>query len=143
MKADLVTRRFVRCPHGCAHEFRVEHLFERQTNTAGPWFCDECGRGWDWEVTPEGLEITESKTRLYFHKVLLELPPQKESVFFTLASSGQREPGDPDRLDGLRYLYDEHTCITNWLREVEEVKIGTNTDPHGLFRFVNVFEAES
>ncbi len=143
MKAVLVTKRFIRCPHGCAHEFSVEHLFEGSHRHAGPWFCDECGRGWEFHTSEDGMKITESKVRMRFHKVLLELPPQKESVFFTLASGEQRRPGETKDPDSIRFLYEEHQCPTNWMRKVEGLKIGTDTDPHGLFKFVSVFEAES
>ena len=54
---------------------------------------------------------------------------------------GSRFQKRPDE-DTRRYFYEEHTCPTNWLRDVEEVSIGDNTDPHGLWKFVAVYDAE-
>jgi hypothetical protein len=37
-----------------------------------------------------------------------------------------------------RYFYNEHTCPTNWLRDIEQIEFEGDTDPHGVFEFVSV-----
>jgi hypothetical protein len=37
-----------------------------------------------------------------------------------------------------RYFYNEHTCPTNWVREIEEIEFEGDRDPHGVFKFVSV-----
>lgn len=39
-----------------------------------------------------------------------------------------------------QYYYDEHTCPTNWVRDIEEIECEGDTDPHGLFEFVSVVD---
>ena len=46
-QVSVYTKRFFRCPNGCEHEFSVEHMLEPgRSTTAGPWYCDDCGKGW-------------------------------------------------------------------------------------------------
>lgn len=37
----------------------------------------------------------------------------------------------------MQYFYDEHTCPTNWTSEIEEISVGADHDPHGIFEFVS------
>jgi hypothetical protein len=143
MKATLLTKRFVRCPHGCAHEFSVEHLSHYEDGRQfGPWFCDDCGRGWNFTKMPDGFDVTGDKKRMVFGKVILVLPPQTEPIYFTLDSSMQDRPL-VDREEGLQYLYEQHSCPVNWFRDMVEMQIGDNKDPHGVLKFVRYFDVES
>ncbi len=36
------------------------------------------------------------------------------------------------------YYYNEHTCPTNWTRQIEQIIFEGDTDPHGVFQFVSV-----
>lgn len=37
-----------------------------------------------------------------------------------------------------QYFYDEHTCPTNWTRDIVQVIFQGDRDPHGVFEFVSV-----
>jgi hypothetical protein len=47
-----------------------------------------------------------------------------------------------------RYHYNEHTCPTNYLGQVEEIAVeylnrgGWDTDPHGIFKFVSTTDGK-
>lgn len=43
-----------------------------------------------------------------------------------------------DYVEHQRYYYNEHTCPTNWFRNVEEIIFQKDKDPHGVFEFVSV-----
>lgn len=161
MKVDVKTKteRYFECPNGCADggRFIVEHLLDSTGScyaksgaprTAGPWYCESAACGQGWMIEHEAGEILD--VRAYGDKgfvhfghdgkrrwvwVDLELPPQTEPVRFKVR--GMSFSAEPD-LDAKRYFYEEHTCPTNWFREVREIRIGEDDDPHGLFKLVGV-----
>jgi hypothetical protein len=145
MNVEIKTKRLFTCPNGCAHEFVVEHILReenREPRTAGPWYCDDCGQGWRITYSRDGIDVTAAQPDGKKHPqwVILELPPQSEPVRFKVR--GQRFSSTIDE-DRVRYFYEEHTCPTNWLRDVDEVSIGGSDDPHGLWRLVSVYDAEA
>lgn len=61
---------------------------------------------------------------------LLVLPPQDKPVYFIVESP------DYDQTDSQRkFLYESHSCPTNWLNPIHISHDGDN-DPHGLIRYV-------
>jgi hypothetical protein len=143
----------MRCPNGCGHEWSVEHLFapplrtspEYPSRTAGPWYCDECGQGWRLTYSSNAIDVEpyggdpsgggDGKARRQI--VTLELPPQDVAVRFKVL--GKRFTPQIDE-GSVRYFYEEHTCPANWMGEVEEVEIGDDKDPHGLWRVISVVD---
>lgn len=145
----VIAVRFFACPNGCKCRFEVERLIER-SGSAGPWYCDECGQAW--RVVSDGEQVSVEKAaggvvmgdgiaRKCF--VTLEIPPQSESIFFKVRATRYEQTITPKIEEQNRYFYEEHTCPTNWLGDVEEIKIGDDTDPHGLARFVAVYDADA
>lgn len=61
---------------------------------------------------------------------LLVLPPQKEPVYFIIESDDY----DKDAA-GWKFLYESHSCPTNWLNPIHVVHDG-DSDPHGLIRYI-------
>ena len=138
MKLKIHTKRYIKCPKCQQGEFEVEHLFAIERNDFGPWYCDECGISFDGTITADGeIDFTFSDSIRIPAKILLQVEPQKESIFFMLDGSIYRDhhETEEDINQFLRYFYEEHTCPTNWLKDVCEVKIGDDTDPHGLATF--------
>jgi hypothetical protein len=152
MKPEIKTRRYFACPAGCDHEFSVEHLFSGAiaaaagaTRQAGPWYCDACGQAWSLTYDATTIVDVEPAHRGCGRKrkqwVTLELPPQTRPVRFKVLGMRFQEAIDED---SDRYFYEEHTCPTNWMRNVTEVEFEGDTDPHGLWHLVRVEEhAES
>lgn len=130
---EIYTKRFLRCPNGCDCEWSVEHLFGHH-ESAGPWACDECGEAWRLAIKGEAIEMTRAPKHDYGPRVVvvLEIPPQTEPIRFKLTKRRAAEFTDENE----RFLYEEHTCPTNWLGDVDEMYIGEDPDPHHIIRFV-------
>lgn len=130
------TRRYLQCPSHCDGRLGgVDHLLDGPTTTAGPWFCSKCGRGWSFSIGKGSVsDLVEADHKFVDATVLLVLPPQTMPVYFTVHTKHI----DDDEFEDRAYFYDEHTCPTNWIREVVEIKFGDSNDPHRLFRFVGI-----
>jgi hypothetical protein len=101
----------------------------------GPWHCDTCGEAWRLETNGRAVEKIEPAGGPRFVKatVMLVLPPQKAPVTLIL-NTHAHEPIE----DGAEYFYNEHTCPVNWMQHVVEIRIGDDSDPHGLFEFRSI-----
>ena len=132
----MQTKHLINCPN-CGHaDSGVDHLMGQEGDrTFGPWYCGACGTAYE-GVVKNGkdvlIKVSEGR-RLDDTLVLLQLPPQKESVY--LVVKGMMFDGELNE-DGKRYHYDQHTCPTNYLKDSVALIIGNDDDPHGLFRFV-------
>jgi hypothetical protein len=149
MRVELKTKRYFTCPNGCKHEMTVEHLLgdgpcgvtkDYPKRQAGPWYCDECGQGWKLTYDADSVDVEPVKGKKVDQWVILELPPQTEPIRFKVKA--MRIDRELDE-SADQYFYEEHTCPTNWLRRVEEVSIGEDDDPHGLFKHVRTYDAEA
>lgn len=141
------TKRYFTCPNGCEHEFFIEHLLtkgdpcvapEGTTRTAGPWYCDDCGDSWNIEYTTHSIDVTRSKLpRQIKRHVVLEIPPLASPIRFRITT--MRDPTFD--AGNSEYLYESHSCPTNWLRDIDIMEFDGDQDPHGVIRFVNQFDA--
>lgn len=131
MKATLVERFHVACPHCGEEDGRVDHLFRGTPKSFGPWYCKSCRRGYVGRVlAPKDVEVTPIDRSMPETLDLLMLPPQDKPVYFVvkgLAVNGE--------MDGKAYYYEEHSCPTNYIR-CEAIISDDDDDPHGLFKFV-------
>jgi hypothetical protein len=135
VRIEAKTKRYLACP-GCGKtDLLVEHLFEYDIKV-GPWWCHECGAGWEISQTGGNLEIERYPKAGATDWLLLELPPQKESMFLRVPSfrSWPREEGDA------QYLVEEHSCPIDLLRTADELWLGAQKDPHGILQLVNVHD---
>ena len=64
---------------------------------------------------------------------LLVLPPQDKPVYFIVEREDDPLYNQTD--EQRKFLYESHSCPTNWLEPVYMVHDG-NSDPHGLIRYV-------
>jgi hypothetical protein len=149
MRPELKTKRYFPCPACGEHEFAVEHLLgdgpwgvtaEYPKRTAGPWYCDNCGAGWRLTYDASGVDVEPHTERKVTEYVILVLPPQTEPVRFKVKHFRFTPEIDENRA---RYFFEEHTCAVNWLRDVEEVSIGTDDDPHGLWKLDAIYDADA
>lgn len=141
IQVGLRADRYFTCPKGCAHKFMVEHLFDGEAHDAGPWYCDVCGAGWWVRTQPTGtvhVEPTDPDRRMHRERVVLELTANAlRAAPLRLVLRGRRFTAQVDE-DATRYYYEEHTCPTNILHDVQTVHLGDDADPHGLFALVSV-----
>jgi hypothetical protein len=61
---------------------------------------------------------------------LLVVPPSDKPIYLVVKT--KRYSDD----DGLAYFYNEHTCPTNWIGDVEAIIFEGDSDPHGVAQFV-------
>jgi hypothetical protein len=139
MNIATEARTWALCPTCNGRVGTIDHL--AVGDEAGAWFCDQCGAGWWLKRTADGAEHRPHSERKERTIVTLALPPQDSAVTFVLDGFRIVKPGEEH--DGDAYFYDEHTCPTNWLRDVTEVRFRDSDDPHGLFRWVSTVPASA
>lgn len=134
------TSRCVRCPSCEKGEFDISHL--RAGETAGPWYCDDCGAAAKFEVVSETLvkvEPTGDKKIVTDVHLVLDDPKQLPLTLIVTGSAfGKVGQADDGILAGRgdRYFYEEHTCVSNYLRAVKKVVAADgDEDRHGIFRW--------
>lgn len=64
---------------------------------------------------------------------LLVLPPQDKPVYFIVERDDDPDYNEDDA--SRKFLYESHSCPTNWLQPIHIVYDGCS-DPHGLIRYV-------
>jgi hypothetical protein len=135
------SKSFVPCPSCCmCSSFRVDHLPVSQTITY-VWTCNECHQRVsikrvsenDFEALAMGVKetpVTVTLRSITTPPITLKLNTWK----YAHSQGLSQEEYESDK----RYFYNEHTCPTNWIREVEEIEFEGDRDPHGVFEFVSV-----
>lgn len=127
-------------------DHQLENLKVGHVRVVGPWFHNpdvECREGVEAKIERVSESDYNVLTKQAIHQrtwencsVLIELPPQKHSVFFALRTRCHMDPKTPGVYPDSTYYYNEHTCPVNWLGEVNQVYINAEEDPHGMFRYV-------
>lgn len=105
------------------------------------WTCDKCHmesrvtrvNETDFEVAPTGRKQTPVTVTLRSPTT----PPITVKVNTWKYAHSQDLPLE-EYVDNQRYFYNEHTCPTNWLRDIEQIEFEGDRDPHGVFEFVSV-----
>lgn len=133
VKTIIETKHFIECPHCQKDRKRIDHLFSVDGNeiSFGPWYCDKCGFAYGGTV--KGKEVFIEKLNRRVDKSIVFL--KNENVL--LCVRGLYFDGVHD-IENDRYYYDEGTCPTNYMGNVEvviDLKDG-DADPHGIFKFV-------
>lgn len=137
MRLITETKQYVACPE-CGENTGSTFDAEHHSRGFGPWWCDECGAGYMGRPDgARGIKLELTGERHIDTTVLLEIPPQSRSIY--LATKGMRFMGlgEEDDEGGQHYFYEEHTCPTNWLRDVFRISINGDSDPHGLAKYVD------
>lgn len=143
----LYRHEFVICPC-CGEESgaRVDHLYDDALpRSFGPWYCDRCGGPFSGTVMAPGVvEIRKDERRESFTRsmVLLKFDGKDGPTFFVMDHKRYEQPDDtPESIQSsTRYLFEEHSCPTNWLRECAAVIQDGDCDPHGFLEFVRTVD---
>lgn len=140
MNVSKEVRTWVHCPECNGKVGTIDHL--GIGDRPGPWWCDDCGAGYFMDIQPDGVECRRVPDRRWVPvRVTMVLPPQTKPITFVVDTHGF-DYDDGEAIDhGCSYFYNEHTCPTNWLREVDEILIDGKEDPHGLFEWVSTERA--
>ena len=146
MKVYTYAKRYFRCLACEKGEMSIEHLIDSpQKLSWGPWYCSECGMGHKGTAGEGSVDAELAGGRKEDALVLLKLDPGAGTVYLTVRSprflsNRTSLEGKAQYDDGDRYYYNEHTCPTNYLRNVVEIlqvlPDGTSSaDPHGIFEY--------
>ena len=133
------------CPW-CAGESgqRVDHLYDEAPRNFGSWDCKNCGMSFQGRVNAPGDVTIEKDERSHKNRralTLLKFESKDGPTFFVIDHKhyGAPEP-DAEIQERDRYLYEEHSCPTNWLRDCIAVIHDGDADPHGFLTFVRSVE---
>lgn len=142
MKARIYTQTYIHCPHCGKTEHRVDHM--ARPGSFGPWYCDSCGGSFKGSVSPDGTIDLKLLDGMKVETLdLLCLPPQDKPVYFVIRGMGFRKLGALTDLSHQAFLYESHSCPTNWLPNIERLVIENDDDPHGLLLHVRSIEMAS
>lgn len=126
------------CPSCTEGRWRADQLTIGQSTT---WSCSECSNQArirriaddEFETVPTGRKDTPITVTL---RSMTEPPITVKVNAWKYAHS--QDLSKEEFEEGARYFYDEHTCPTNWLRDIKQIEFKGDTDPHGVFEFVSV-----
>jgi hypothetical protein len=135
----IETKHYALCPSCGKGRHFYGHLIDRFHDgfSFGPWACDECGFFADFRcvgLEESDLRIKPSTTRapLVRKYVLLQRGELRLVVETEIATDWDE--------DNEAYLFDSHTCPTNYIGDVVAILLGTgedcDSDPHGVFEYV-------
>lgn len=68
--------------------------------------------------------------------VLLMIEGKETPIYFVIEGLSQWPQPLDEMISHARYLYEEHTCPTNFIR-IPLIASGGDLDPHGVFEFVD------
>lgn len=127
------------CPHCGKVDGRLDHLLAAAATKPygfGPWECYGCKQYYagmlsNIDGTPSVATTKSDKPKSEEVYDLLVLSPQDKPVYLIVSTEdyGRKERDQS-------FYYNEHTCPTNWIKDVVGIVIGNDPDPHGLFEFV-------
>lgn len=140
------SKTFLICPwcekeSGC----RVDHLCQGfESHSFGPWSCEGCGckmtGSTSW--TEKGHEITVERHGSIVPSfrpclTLMKMPGTK--TYFIIGGNRyvvENHERGRTPADHQRYLYEEHSCPSNWMKNVVAVIDEGDPDPHGFLAYV-------
>ena len=118
--------------------FRFDHL---KIGQEVRWKCDKCGV----EIYLQRESEVETSVELTGNRnipITVTLKSNTEPPIFAKINTWKyvhsQDLSDEDFIDHEKYFYEEHTCPTNWFRDVEQISVNGDNDPHGLFEFVSI-----
>lgn len=149
------TKVYAVCPCCNDYQWTVSHLFDvikKQSSTkdyyAACWDCHKCHANFDIRIYgPDRVEFSQipSKEDPFVPALVLlksdhEVNPiyafvETRSMLKSVMESQQPKANEFES-GHLEYYYDQHTCPTNWFRDVTKLIQGGDDDPHGCFTFV-------
>ena len=131
VKPHEETKRYAICPECGDHTSTVDHLLNTKTETM--WYCDNCGSRYRLKFEDGKMFIGKTDERKDKTLVLLRHGTMwlvVEGMKFSTHRENNNE-----------YYYNEHTCPTNYLRDVVRIIDSRNmdADPHGIFEYIGTF----
>ena len=131
---------YISCPCCTKGGWRADQLNIGQSTT---WSCQCCYHEAhikrlsenDFQIIPSGRKntpVTVTLQSVTEPKIILKLNTWKYAH--------NQNDTQEDFESHERYFYDEHTCPTNWTKDIVEIIFRGDHDPHGVFEFVSVVD---
>ncbi len=130
------TKTYAVCPACGADAGMVDHLLGQTLETS--WYCDSCGQRYRLAFKSDRtVEVTLTNGRKVTTMDVLVLKPQAKPVYFVVEGMRFEGEGDDDKdeNESKQFIYEEHSCPTNWLKPVLMSYDGDH-DPHGVIEYV-------
>jgi hypothetical protein len=132
---------FLVCPNCKESKSRFDHI--RIGESAGPWACDYCH--WYYRFvrvneTEIEIELTVRRETPVTVTLRSQTDPPITLKLHTWKYAHSQNDSPEEYAAQSKYFYNEHTCPTNWTREIQQIIFEGNRDPHGVFEFVSVEE---
>lgn len=156
-KVEVHTQRFITCPACGRGHFSVEHLFgylvqhKTAVTTAGAWWCDyeDCGVGFNLTIRETGevlVDIKEGHRKVPL-TVLLRILPTNNIIYLVVNGmrfvDPKKEESAREIADHKKYFYEEHTCPTNYLQDIDTLIVAGDADPHGIASLVGFVDGKA
>lgn len=124
------TKKYAICPECGKPTSTVDHLLDKTTEIW--WYCDECGA--QYHLKFENGKMFIGKTDKRTDRKLVLLRHGNVALIVEGMKFSDHESNDD-------YFYNEHTCPTNFMRNVKMIidLRNMNNDPHGIFEYVGTF----
>jgi len=132
-------RTYLICPNCGKNVSTIDHLLD-QPKFQSRWVCKHCGVSVSFRMEYGKVVETSVATGEHWVKgvAVLKLDPQDHPIYFAidhLDYRPSRPEDDTERDESRRFLFESHSCPTNWLKPILVVD-GDDTDPHGLLKYV-------
>jgi hypothetical protein len=137
MVVQAKTQLYVPCPGCIEGSSRADHLVIGFKTT---WSCSKCQANFKIERVSE-FDFETSLTGWTNTPVTITLQSITEPKITVKVNAWKYSHSQNDTpeeyAEDSRYYYDEHTCPTNWTRDIVQIEFEGDKDPHGVFKFVS------
>jgi hypothetical protein len=138
MSLNKIIKKFFMCINCNKGEFQYNHL--EPGKNWGPWHCSNCGVSFRGSIDMSGEPIVERTSEGIDEPVLvllrLCLPLSDGSIVHAIIKAVNYGGKAIDE-SHQEYFYNEGTCPTNWMSEIDTIIENQNVDPHGIFQWVS------
>ena len=133
---------YVPCPNCLEGDWQVDHI--PVGSAFGPWSCSKChgyGKGRRLNTNEFVVEIGVGKKETPITVTLESCTEPKITLKLNTWKYDHSQKDTPEEFtEHLTYYYNEHTCPTNFMCDIEQIIFEGDSDPHGVFQFVSVEE---
>jgi hypothetical protein len=137
---DGKPRLYIPCPNCPNGSWRGDHL---SIGFKTHWACESCHWYSNIERISEGQFKVEGRSEKETPVTVTLKSVTEPPIYLKLNAwkYAHSQKDTPEEYAGHQeYFYNEHTCPTNWTREIEQIIFQGDTDPHGVFQFVSVVD---
>lgn len=135
------------CPLCKNHTFGLGHLLKYIENSkpyeVGPWECNSCHEHFNFQLYKDkSVKIKQVERDIKYLPFITLLKSTHDNPIYLIVKDNQHVKQGEDVANYAAYWFNEHTCPTNWIKNVEVIIFEEDTDPHGVFQFVRTISKD-